>query len=245
MKKIIFIFLLTSMTSLAYADDKTITICSFEWPPHHGTTLTNGGYTAELIRGVFEPQGYKIVKKFLPWKRAQSYAIKGQKCDAITEIGFNEERSEHYWFGAPYTVHEVYTIGLNSFPLKSYESLKELEGYVIGHNRGGSFSKAFDAADFLHKKETNGYKTGVEMLLHKRLDLFVSAKSVALYEAKKMGRLNEVRTIGKPLQRQYIHMAFSKSNPKNLIRMQHYNEGLFALLRSGKYDEIMKRHGFK
>jgi len=76
MKKIIFIFLLTTMTSLAHADDKTITICSFEWLPHHGETLTNGGYTAELIREIFEPQGYKIEKKFLPWKRAQSYAKK-------------------------------------------------------------------------------------------------------------------------------------------------------------------------
>jgi len=244
-KKILFVTLLTVISSFAYAEDRTITICSYEWAPHHGKAMNNGGYTAEIIKAIFEPQGYQIEKLFLPWKRALIYAKEGKKCDAITEIYFNEERLEDYWFGSPYSVHEVYTVGLKSLPLKDYDDLTELEDYVIGHNRGGSLSKAFDAADFLQKKKVNGYKEGIEKLLYRQIDLFVSAKSVALYEGHQMGGLDKIRMIGKPLQRQHVHMAFSKNSPQNLIRMQHYNEGLFSLLRSGEYDRIMQRHAFK
>lgn len=245
MKNFIFAVLVILLTMSAYAKDKTITICSYEWPPHHGNTLKDGGYTADIIREIFEPQGYKIKKIFLPWKRAQKFAQKGEVCDAITEIYFNKERLNHYWFGSPYSVHEVYLIGLKSHPLKNYNSLDELKEYVIGHNRGGSLTKEFDEAEYLNKKETKGYSNGIEMLLKGRIDFFVSARSVALHEASKLGSVDQIHTIGKAMQRQYVHMAFSKKNPQNLIRMEDYNQGLFFLLKSGRYGEIMKKHGLQ
>ena len=82
------------------------------------------------------------------------------------------------------------------------------------------------------------------MLLAERFDFFVAAKSVALYEAKKIGQPEKIHAIGKPLQRQPVYMAFSKANPKNISRMRDYNKGLFLLHRSGEYSRIMKKHGF-
>ncbi|MFC1673587.1 substrate-binding periplasmic protein [Pseudomonadota bacterium] len=245
MNKWVMVLVLLVLASPALAEDKSITICSYEWPPHHGTTLKDEGYTADIIREVFEPQGYTIKKMFLPWKRAQEWAQKGKDCDAITEIYFNTERLKHYWFGAPYSVHEVQLIGLKSHHVVDFASLRELSDYRFGHNRGGSLSKEFDAADYLHKQETDGYANGIDMLLNGRIDFFVSARSVALYEAGKLGARDKIRTVGEPLQRQFVHMAFSKINPDNRIRMQDYNTGLFLLLRSGRYDEIMEKHGLK
>jgi len=245
MKIIVLILFFINMISVSYAEDKTITICSFEWPPHHGTKLKNGGYTADIIRGIFEPQGYKINTLFLPWQRAQSFAKEGKECDAITEIYFNNERLQWYWYGAPYVVHKVYVIALKSHPVKEYNSLRDLAKYSFGHNRGGSLAKAFDAADYLTKIETMGYASGVKMLLKRRIDFFVSAWSVALYEAQKLGEQDKIHPIGSPLQQQYVHMAFSKKNPKNLLRLQDYNQGLFSLMESGRYHEIMKSHGVK
>jgi len=227
------------------AQDKSISICSFEWLPHHGKALKDGGYTAEIIRQIFEPQGYRIEKKFLPWKRAQQYAQQGKICDAITEIYFNTERLKYYWFGAPYAVHEVYLIGLKSHHVKDFESLGELSDYRFGHNRGGSLSSEYDNANYLHKQETDGYANGIKMLLNGRIDFFVSARSVAFYEAEKLGAVDSIQSIGKPLQQQFVHMAFSKINPDNRIRMEDYNTGLYLLLRSGRYREIMQKHGMK
>ncbi|MFC1749146.1 substrate-binding periplasmic protein [Pseudomonadota bacterium] len=243
MKKVVLFITLLAMSSLVCGKDKSITICSYEWPPHHGSQLKNEGYTADIIKEIFEPQGYTVNKLFLPWKRAQMYAKKGEMCDAITEIYFNEERLNHYWYGTPYSVHEVYVIGLKSHSVKDYDSLRELKAYTFGHNRGGSLSREFDAADYLHKQEANGYANGINLLLNKRIDFFISARSVALYEAEKLGGRDKIRTVGKPLQRQFVHMAFSKTNPDNLHRLQDYNEGLFMLLRSGRYEKIMKEHG--
>ncbi|WP_172838872.1 substrate-binding periplasmic protein [Solemya velesiana gill symbiont] len=242
MKRILFTILLLMVSILSYAQDKTITICSYEWPPHHGTTMMNEGYTAQIIREIFETRGYRVNKMFLPWARAQSYAKEGKKCDAITEIYFNEPRLEFYWYGMPYTVHEVYLIGLKTNPENDYDSLRDLAQYIFGHNRAGSLSKEFDAADFLQKQETDGYKNGIEMLLNNRIYFFVSAKSVAFYEAGKLGGRDKIKTVDEPLQRQYVHMAFSKKNPDNLFRLQDYNEGLYMLLRSGRYKEIMREH---
>lgn len=241
--KLFAILMMMPLSSLA--NDKTITICSYEWPPHHGTGLPDEGYTAEIIKGVFEPQGYQIKKVFLPWKRAQEYAQEGKRCDAITELYFNEERLNYYWYGAPYSVHEVYLVGLKSSPIADYTVLHDLTDYKIGHNRAGSLSKEFDAADFLQKIETNGYANGINMLLNERIDLFVSARSVALYEANKFKARDAIRMVGKPLARQHVYMAFSKTNPENLLRLQDYNAGLFDLIKSGGYDEIIKKHGFE
>ena len=83
------------------------------------------------------------------------------------------------------------------------------------------------------------------MLLKKRIDFFVSPWSVVSYESKKIGKSDEIRTIGKRLEQQFVYMAFSKANPKNFKRMQDYNKGLFLLLKTGEYSEIMKAHGFK
>lgn len=244
MKPFAFMLMFILITSFCYGEEKTISICSYEWLPHHGESLTKGGYTAELITEIFEPQGYTITKVFYPWKRALDNAKKGVTCDAITEIYFNNQRLEDYWYGVPYSIHEVYVMALKSHPLKNYNNLHDLKNYSLGYNRGGSPSKEFDAADYLNKQQTSGYTEGINMLLNKRFDFFVSAKSVALYEANKLGHRTSIHPIGKPLQRQFVHMAFSKKNPQNKIRMQDYNQGLFLLFKSGRYDEIMKSHGF-
>ena len=238
------IFVIIFMSNHSYAGDKNISLCSYEWPPHHGKSLKNGGYTAEIIRQIFEPQGYNVKKNFYPWKRAQKNAIDGKICNAITEIYFNNKRLELYWFGAPYSAHEVYLIALKSHPVKDYKNIKELSKYTIGLNRGGKFTKEFDNADYLNKKETNGYENGLKLLSKKRIDFFVSARSVALFEAQKLGIQNDIHTVGEPLKRAYVHMAFSKKDSDNLIRLQHYNEGLFLLHKSGKFKEIMNKYGF-
>ncbi|MDH3974212.1 MAG: transporter substrate-binding domain-containing protein [Deltaproteobacteria bacterium] len=244
MKKTI-ILLCILFSSIAGAEDKTISICSFEWPPHHGRTLKDGGYTADIIKAVFEPQGYIIKKEYYPWKRAQSLAIEGKECDAITEIYINEERLDYYWYGAPYSIHEVYLIALKSHSIKNYNNLRELKGLKFGYNSGGSLSQAFDSADYIQKFGTKGYELGIKMLLAQRYDFYVSAKSVAFYEARKLGQHEKIHAIGKPLQSQAVYMAFSKANPKNISRLRDYNRGLFLLHQSGKYLEIMKKHGFE
>ncbi len=226
------------------AEDKHVTLCSYEWPPHHGKALKNQGYTAEIIKQIFEPQGYKIKKDFYPWKRAQKYATEGKVCNGITEIYFNNKRLESYWFGAPYSAHEVYLFALKDHPAKDFKDLRELSKYTIGFNRGGKFTKEFDTADYLKKKETNGYENGLKLLSKKRIDFFVSARSVALFEAQKLGIENDIHTVGKPLKRAYVHMAFSKKDPQNLVRLQHYNEGLFLLHKNGQFKKIMNSYGF-
>ena len=57
---IFFVFSLIVTPSFAHAEGKQISLCSYEWPPHHGKMLKNEGYTAEIIKQIFEPQGYKI-----------------------------------------------------------------------------------------------------------------------------------------------------------------------------------------
>ena len=241
---IFLVFSLIFAPGVSGAEDKNVSLCSYEWPPHHGKSLKNGGYTAEIIKQIFEPQGYKIKKEFYPWKRAQKYATEGKVCNAITEIYFNNKRLESYWFGAPYSAHEVYLFALKSHPVKDFDNLKDLSKYTIGLNRGGKFTKEFDTADYLKKKETNGYENGLKLLSKKRIDFFVSARSVALFEAQKLGIQNDIHTVGKPLKRAYVHMAFSKKDPENLKRLQRYNEGLFLLHKTGKYKEIMNSFGF-
>jgi polar amino acid transport system substrate-binding protein len=244
MRKFIMLILTILFTMSLYAKDKTISICSFEWPPHHGTTLKDGGYTADLIKAIFKPQGYLIKKIFLPWKRAQAWAIAGKECDAITEIYLSRKRLEIFWYGSPYAVHDVILIALKSNPVKNYQNLRELKGLAFGHNSGGSLSDEFDSADYITKFETKGYENGIKMLLAKRFDFYVSARSVALYEAKKMGQLDKIHTIGKSMKSQPVYMAFSRANVNNIERLRDYNKGLFLILRNGKYSKIMKKHGF-
>ena len=74
------------MSNYSYAGNKNNSLCSYEWPPHHGKSLKNGGYTAEIIRQIFEPQGYNVKKNFYPWKRAQKNAIDGKSVKSMLGI---------------------------------------------------------------------------------------------------------------------------------------------------------------
>ena len=87
----------------------------------------------------------------------------------------------------------------------------------------------FKERTYKRNEVPNGYENGLKLLSKKRIYFFISARSVALFEAQKLGIQNYIHTVGKPLKRAYVHMAFSKKDPDNLIRLQHYNEGLFLL----------------
>ncbi len=221
--------------------NKIISIVSYDWVPFHSNSLPDGGFTADLIREIFEPQGYTIIKTFYPWKRAQILAQKGEQYNAITEIYFNEERLKYYWFGAPYATQVVFFIALKNHPVETYNELIDLKNYKVGINRGASHGKKFDNA-LLNKLEVNTYKQGIQMLISGRIDFFVSSRSVAFYEARILGKEALIKTMGKPINYQYLHMAFSKNDPENLFRMQDYNAGLFKLHNNGRYKELLIKH---
>lgn len=220
---------------------KKISIASYDWVPFHSNRLPNGGFTADLIREIFEPQGYEVEKTFYPWERAQHLVQKGDEYNAITEIYFTQERLKHYWYGSAYATQEVYLIAIKEHPIDSYESLEDLKEYQFGINRGASHGSEFDNTP-LKKIEVKSYGQGIEMIILGRIDFFVSSKSVAFYEARLQGKEGQIKTIGKPIKKQYLHMAFSKKDPDNYFRMEDYNIGLFNLHTSGRYQELLRKH---
>ncbi|MBB5019274.1 polar amino acid transport system substrate-binding protein [Chitinivorax tropicus] len=56
--------------SSGWADDKTITLTSLEWPPYTGQALQNQGASAAVAKAAFEAMGYKLKIEFYPWSRA-------------------------------------------------------------------------------------------------------------------------------------------------------------------------------
>ncbi len=65
---------LCSWISVSFAAEKNIKLSSLDWPPYTGTTLSDKGASAAVVKAAFEAAGYKVQIDFFPWERAVAMA---------------------------------------------------------------------------------------------------------------------------------------------------------------------------
>jgi polar amino acid transport system substrate-binding protein len=232
--------------SRVYADDKIIVLAhETSWAPHYGEALENGGYTVEIIREALKRVGYGLKTVWLPWKRAQVDAARGDY-DGLGASYHNKERATEFAYSNPIATTEVVFFKRTEDDIK-YSKLEDLKPYKIGTGLGYGYPEKFVKADYLEKIEAYELKTNITRLLHKRIDLLIGSREAILFYLKQQypDRMNSLEIVGDPLETLSLYVPFSKMTPNYKQKVEDFNRGLEMIQEDGTYQKIMERHGLE
>ena len=234
----------TTFGSRVCADDKIIVLAhETSWPPHYGKDLKQGGYTVEIIKEALKRVGYELETVWLPWKRAQVEAARGDY-DGLGASYYNEERANKFAYSDPIATTEVVFFKRTEDDIK-YSNLEDLKPYKIGTGFGYGYPEQFVKADYLKKIEAYELKTNITRLLHKRVDLIIGSRKAILFYLKQKypDRINSLEILGNPLETLSLYVLFSKKKPDYKQKIEDFNRGLKMIKEDGTYQKIMKNHG--
>ncbi len=217
------------------------------------------GIDVEVTELIMKQLGVPYEIHFYPWSRAWMLAEKGQ-ADAVLSVSYKASREEvlyytpeqaqfavtgvlppDYLWKSDYVffVKEKYK---DTYRFDSYEQVKD-DGYRIGTNKGYSYDDAFRVAD-LSCREYPGTEAGLKALVNEEIDLYPMVRTVGLSTLKKMGLLESVTCLPKPLfSKPYLAPFCRRSDYPDLeyIMYAYYRE-LARLRRNGAYEKIYRRY---
>lgn len=234
----------TAFSSRVCAADKIIVLAhETSWAPHYGKDLEQGGYTVEIIREALKRVGYTLEIVWLPWKRAQVEAARGDY-DGLGASYYNEERATKFAYSDPIATIEVAFFKRAEDDIK-YSKLEDLKPYKIGTGFGYGYPEKFVKADYLEKVEAYELKTNITRLLHKRIDLIIGSRKAILFYLKQQypDRINSLEILGAPLETLSLYVPFSKMKPNYKQKVEDFNRGLKMIKEDGTYQKIMEKHG--
>ena len=235
---------LATFGSRVYADDKIIVLAhETSWAPHYGETLEQGGYTVEIIREALKRVGYGLKTVWLPWKKAQVEAARGD-FDGLGASFYNEERAAKFAYSNPIAATEIVFFKRTEDDIK-YSSLEDLKPYKIGTGFEYGYPEKFVKADYLEKIEAYELKTNITRLLYKRIDLIIGSRKAIRYYLKQKypDRMSSLEMLGDPLETLSLYVLFSKMKPDYKQKVEDFNRGLKIIKEDGTYQKIMEKHG--
>ncbi|HEM6204402.1 TPA: ABC transporter substrate-binding protein/permease [Streptococcus suis] len=206
----------------------------FEYQDESGNYV---GIDMELIKAIAEQQGFTITIQNPGFDAALNAVQAGQADAVIAGMSITDARKEIFDFSNAYYTSNILLAVKNGSDIASYEDLK---GKTVGAKNGtASYSfleenkakygynlKAFDEASSMYDSLNAG-----------SIDALMDDEAVLLY-AIQQGR-NFATPIPGEKSGEYGFAVKKGANPE-LIEM--FNNGLAALVESGKYDEILNKY---
>ncbi|NQP52250.1 ABC transporter permease subunit [Streptococcus suis] len=206
----------------------------FEYQDESGNYV---GIDMELIKAIAENQGFTITIQNPGFDAALNAVQAGQADAVIAGMSITDARKEIFDFSDAYYSSNILLAVKNGSDVTSYEDLK---GKTVGAKNGtasytfldtnkdkyGYTLKAFDEASGMYDSLNSG-----------SIDALMDDEAVLLY-AIQQGR-NFATPIPGEKSGEYGFAVKKGANPE-LIEM--FNNGLAALVESGKYDEILNKY---
>ncbi len=206
----------------------------FEYQDESGKYV---GIDMELIKAIAEQQGFTITIQNPGFDAALNAVQAGQADAVIAGMSITDARREIFDFSDAYYSSNILLAVKNGSDIASYEDLK---GKTVGAKNGtasytflesnkdkyGYTLKAFDEASGMYDSLNSG-----------SIDALMDDEAVLLY-AIQQGR-DFATPIPGEKSGEYGFAVKKGANPE-LIEM--FNNGLAALVESGKYDEILNKY---
>ncbi|MCA1984999.1 MAG: transporter substrate-binding domain-containing protein [Desulfovibrio sp.] len=223
------------------------------WMPYNGhPEAPRPGYMVEVIREIFEPQGYAIDYGLISWSRALEecrhghiHAVIGAGEDRQTDFIFPEE--EIGWSGYAWFVRT----GFNW----TFTGLESLRSVRLGVCDTCTYDDALDAyiADYRHTQAVQPLagedmvQKNVAKLLGKRIDVFYEDPLVVGWELLRHNATHLVKlaTMAPEERFERIFMGFSKARPESRHLAQLFDEGIRQLRASGRLAEILSQYNLE
>lgn len=229
----------------------TILFAADEWAPFNMTPGSQEeGYIIDILRWVYEPLGYKVEYRIVPWKRTidgtQSGiyhgAVGASKSDgegllfpeeelAINRLGFFTPQGKAWRF----TRSSIAQVSLGV--IDGYDYRKWLSDYIGMHRNDPTRIQVMSGDNPLEKN--------IRKLLLGRVDVVVDSTTAIRYTAQKMGVLDQLRNAGEDSELAFIYVAFSPVKPESRLLASQLTDGIRRLRTSGELKEILVRYGLE
>lgn len=195
------------------------------------------GIDVDLIKAIAEQQGFNIELSNPGFDAALNAVQAGQADAVIAGMSITDARKEIFDFSDPYYTSNILLAVKKGSSVKSY---KDLNGMTVGAKNGtasytwlsehadqyGYSLRAFDEASTMYDSLNSG-----------SIDALMDDEAVLRY-AIKQGRKFETPIDGEK-SGEYGFAVNKGANPE-LLEM--FNNGLAALVKSGKYDKIVNKY---
>ncbi|SUO80521.1 ABC transporter substrate-binding protein/permease [Streptococcus equinus] len=195
------------------------------------------GIDVDLIKAIAEQQGFNIELSNPGFDAALNAVQAGQADAVIAGMSITDARKEIFEFSDPYYTSNILLAVKKGSSVKSYE---DLNGMTVGAKNGtasytwlsehaeqyGYSLRAFDEASTMYDSLNSG-----------SIDALMDDEAVLRY-AIKQGRKFETPIDGEK-SGEYGFAVNKGANPE-LLEM--FNNGLAALVKSGKYDKIVSKY---
>jgi polar amino acid transport system substrate-binding protein len=252
----IFLLLLLFVTGGANAQDsKIVTLVADEWCPYNCKPDSDKpGYMIEIAKAVFEPKGYQVVYRVMPWERAIEDTRRGNY-NAIIGAMVDD---------APDFVYPSESLGYTSnyFYVKKdsvwkYDGVRTLDGVSLGVIDGYAYEKSLDK--YIADNSSNNRKvqvvsgdTGIVQNFKKldkgRIDAYVEDQNVAQQYIADNNLWGKFKVAGKTTtnaKEHYVYIAFSPVSSDSGDLAKILSDGVKELRANGKMKEILSKYNIE
>jgi polar amino acid transport system substrate-binding protein len=203
-------------------------------------TVADGLYP-RLVQEVVNQAGEKVAIKAYPWKRALIYSEEGK--GAVAGAYKNAERLKFYDYSNS-LYQEKLVVFVNKNKSFEFNSIADLEGKVVGVNRGWSYGQEFDDAranKLFDVNIRNHPDENFKMLALGRIDCLILDKQSGDSFIKLMGIKDQIVS---------LPYAFSVNDgylivPKTMEMadfIAKFNASLEQIRKDGTYNQIVKTY---
>lgn len=247
-KKALGLLMCTTLLSVPTFASETISFRSDYWCPYIcNPNSDKPGYMVEVLRKVFEPQGYKLDIQLQSWVKAIA-ATRTNESNAL--MGASP-------IDGPDFIFPKQPLGLmrNAFFVRrdskwSYQGAASLAGQKIGVINSYTYGEGIDP--LIKQKHTSFYvvsgkqplESVVRMAHTGRLDAFVESPDILPHTTAQTKKyLRHFRFAGwVEIAEPELYVLFSPKNPKSKVYAQILDEGITKLRASGELKRILDRY---
>lgn len=201
------------------------------------------GIDVDIIRALSQRTGIPIKIELMPAKRLILMTQNGEADAAFAAFKTPERETFAHFIDTPlhYSTYQVFVRKGDEF---SFEGIGDLEGKIIGKNRGFYINEEFSQAQVqkrIQVIEVSKMDQNINMLVRSRLDAFIGNTLEVAYILKKLDLSDTVVALPLPvLTPKGAHLMISKAakiENKNEIT-RRLNETLHDMKQDGSLDAI-------
>ena len=238
MLRAIFLALCCCKPLLALGD--SLLLASSNYYPHYADDLPQQGAVTEVVRQAFLLHGISIQVEFMPFARAYRDSLQANYIGLIA-AWYDDERAQHFYYSQPLYANQIVFFKRRDHAVhyQDYSDLVQqklrlalVKGYLqppgLLESQPNMVSVTFDEQAF-------------QMLARGRVDLVPADKLNGLYllQHKLPQYAEKLDWLTPALELRPMYLLLSKNDPRSEQLMQHFNNGLTELRRSGQYQQIL------
>lgn len=240
----ILVFLALVAAGTVAAQHQEIVCVSTIYEPfivQEGATLR--GIDFDVVAEICRRLDIKVTFKLLPWTRLEQYMRQGDEQCVVAYFETPERLEFMDFMNVPIHI-TAYTVFVQAGFARTFYRIEDLEGMIIGVNRGFKTTPEFDAmvkSGRLRVEEVTEDAQSFQKLALGRIDGVLTNYHVGMYTIKKLGLEGVIKPLFPPLSSTSCYLTFSKKSGLAYL-IPAFDAALFEIMIDGTYQRIFNRY---